>query len=89
MANTEDETRLDVKARGFYRQGKCAFFNIRIANLNAVPNKSLATEKILLHHENEKKRAYNRRVIKIEQEVFTPLVFGTNGAMGKKVCDMS
>jgi hypothetical protein len=31
----------------------------------------------------EKKRAYNKRVIEIEQGVFTPLVFGTNGAMGK------
>ena len=84
LTNTDDEARLDVKARGFYRQGQCAFFDIRIANLNVVSNKSQATEKILLRHENEKKRAYNRRVIKIEQEVFTPLVFGTNGAMGKE-----
>ena len=81
-ANTEDEARLDIKARGFYRQGQCAFFDIRIDNLNAVSNKSQTTE-ILLCHENEK-WVYNRRVIEIEQEVFTPLVFGTNGAMGKE-----
>ena len=30
------------------------------------------------------KRAYNKRVIEIEQGVFTPLAFGTNGAMGKE-----
>ena len=83
-ANTEDEVCLDVKARGFYRQGQCAFFDIRIAYLNAVSNKSQATEKILLRHENEKKRAYNRKVIEIQQGVFTPSVFGTNGAMGKE-----
>ena len=47
-------------------------------------NKSQATEKILLRHENEKKRAYNSRVIEIEHGVFTPLVFGTNGTMEKE-----
>ena len=35
------------------------------------------TESTLLRRENEKKRVYNRRVIEIEQGVFTPLVFGT------------
>ena len=83
-ANTDNEARLDIKAKGFYKQGQCAFLDIRIANLNAVSNKSQATERILLRHENEKKRAYNRRVVEIEQGVFTPLVFGTNGAMGKE-----
>ena len=34
--------------------------------------------------DNEKKRAYNQRVIEIEQGTFTPLVFGTNGAMAKE-----
>ena len=47
-------------------------------------NKPLATEKILLRHKNEKKRAYNRRVIEIEHGVFTPLVLGTNGVMEKE-----
>ena len=36
-----------------------------------------------MRHEN-KKRVYNRGVIEIEQGVFTLLVFGTNGAMGKE-----
>ena len=47
-------------------------------------NKSQATDKILLRHENEMKRVYNRRVIEIEQVVFAPLVFGTNGVMRKE-----
>ena len=75
-ANIEDDSRLDVKARGFYRQGQTAFFDIRIAHLNAESNKNLSTEKILARHENEKKRAYNRRVLEIEYGSFTPLVFG-------------
>ena len=59
--NTEDEARLDIKTRGFYRQGQSAFFDIRLAHLNTVSNKPQATGKISLRHENKKKRAYNRR----------------------------
>ena len=66
----EDESRLDVKARGFYRHGQSAFFDIRVAHLNAASYKLLPTHKILSRHENEKKREYNRRVIEIEQAVF-------------------
>ena len=83
-----DEARLDVKAKGFYRQGQCAFFDIRIANWNAVSNKSQATEKILLRHENEKKRAYNRRIIEIEQSIYTSS-FWHKWSNGKRVCDIS
>ena len=83
-SNIEDDSRLDVKVRGFYRQGQVAFFDVRIVHLNAESNKSQPTEKVLLKHEQEKKRAYNRRVLEIEHGVFTPLVFGSNGAMGKE-----
>ena len=33
------------------------------------------------HHENEKKRHYNARVMQIEKGTFTPLVFCTTGGM--------
>ena len=35
-------------------------------------------------HENEKKNAYNQRVIKVEKATFTPLVFSTTGGMGEE-----
>ena len=82
--NIEDDSRLNVKARGFNRQGQVAFFDIRIAHLNAESNNSQPTEKVLLRLEKEKKREYNRRVLEIEHEAVTPLVFGSNGAMGKE-----
>ena len=53
--NIEDDSRLNVKARGFNRQGQVAFFDIRIAHLNAESNNSQPTEKVLLRHEREKK----------------------------------
>ena len=34
--------------------------------------------------EKEKKRKYQQRVIDVEMGSFTPLVFGTNGGMGKE-----
>ena len=37
---------------------------------------------MLKNAEQEKKRAYNDRIIEVENGTFTPLVFGTNGAMG-------
>ena len=83
-ANTEDNARLDVKARRFFRDGQTAFFDVRITNVNAESNKDLPTEAIFRKAENEKKRVYNQRVIEIEQGTFTPLVFGTNGAMAKE-----
>ena len=83
-ANTEDNAWLDVKTRGFFREGQTAFFHVQIANVNAESNKDLPTEAILRKAENKKKQVYNKRVIKIEQGTFMPLVFGTNGAMGEE-----
>ena len=75
---------MDVKARGFHRQGQSALYDVRVAHLNAASGKCKSTELILLRRENEKKRVSSRGVIEIEQGVFPPLVFGTNGAMGKE-----
>ena len=50
-------------------------------------NQNRSTESIFRQHENEKKRAYLQRVIEVEQGTFTPLVFGTNGGIGRE-CDL-
>ena len=46
-ANIEDNVRLDVKARGFFRSGQDAFFDIRVAHVNASSYGDLWTEQIL------------------------------------------
>ena len=56
-ANIEDNTRLDVKARGFFRSGQCAFFDIRVVHVNPSSYGDLSTEQILDRAEKEKKRA--------------------------------
>ncbi len=40
------------------------------------------TESIFKQHEDEK-RSYLQGVIQVEQDTFTPLVFGTNGGFGR------
>ena len=82
-ANTSDEARLDVKARGFWRQGQVAFFDIRVTHLNAPASMDLRPEQIYRCNEMEKKRQYNERVINIEQGTFTPLVYSTTGGMAR------
>ena len=41
----------------------------------------LTPKQIYKKHDNEKKRQYEERVIKIEQELFSPLVFTTKGGI--------
>ena len=61
FANTEDGTRLDVKARAM------SIFDVRVAHLNASSNGSQPTEEILLSRENKKTqvlqcKSYGNRV---------------------------
>ena len=81
-ANSSDEARLDIKARGFWRRDQDAFFDTRVTHVNAASCKDLDTATIFLRQEQEKKRAYNQRIMDVEHGTFTPLVIGTNGGMG-------
>ena len=39
---------------------------------------------MLLRHEKEKKREYNRQITNIEHDTFTPLVFSVSGVLNKE-----
>ena len=80
-AITTDEARLDVRARGFWRNGQNAFFDIRTTNADNASQRNLPLSSILRNHEQEKKRAYNARVMEIEQGTFTPIVLTVKGVM--------
>ena len=45
---------------------------------------SKPTSELFEEQEEEKKRKYQQRVLDVEMGLFTPLVFGTNGGMGKE-----
>jgi hypothetical protein len=81
-ANTSDEARLDVRARGFWRDGQNAYFDIRTTNADSVSQQNKSIDSILKGHEQEKKRQYNARVMEVEQGTFTPLVITVKGVVG-------
>ena len=83
-AITSDEARLDVAARGFWTAGQIAFFDIRVFYSNATRYANQSLQQCHASNENEKKRKYNNRVMNVEQGCFTPLVFSTNGGMGRE-----
>ena len=78
----DDDARLDIRARGFWRDGQNAFFDVRVTNPDCASQQNLPLKTILRKHEQEKKRAYNRRVMEVEHGTFTPLIFTTTGVMG-------
>ena len=81
-SNTSSEARLDIRARGFWRRGQNAFFDVRVTNPDSASQVNSSIPAILRKHEEAKKREYNNRVMQIEQGTFTPLIFTTTGSMG-------
>ncbi|XP_066914998.1 uncharacterized protein [Clytia hemisphaerica] len=82
--NQSKEARLDVSTVSFWTRGQRAFFDIRVFDLQAQRYRSQELTKCYETNEKEKKRHYNERILQVENGTFTPLVFSTNGAMGKE-----
>ena len=74
----------DVRARGFWREGQNAFFDVRSTNTNSESQRHLTSKKIFTKNEREKKRQCNNRIINIEHVTFTTLVFSVKGGMAKE-----
>ena len=80
-ANKASDARLDIHARGFWERQKSAFFDVRACHTNADSYRDLTPKQVYKKHENQKKRQYAKRVMEIEQGIFTPLVFTTRGGI--------
>ena len=78
-ANKAPDARLDIYARGFGERQRSAFFDVRVCHPNADSYRDLTPKQIYKKHENEKKRHYAEKVMKIKQGTFTPLVVTTTG----------
>ena len=83
-ANTQRDARLDVRAKGFWRESQNAFFDVRITNADCDSQVDKDISSVLKKHEKEKKRQYNARVMEVEHGTFTPLVFSIKGVMGQE-----
>ena len=83
-ANTDDQSRLDIAASGFWGgRFKRAFFDVRVFNPSAQSNQQTSLTSTYRCHELEKKRQYEQRVREVEHSTFTPLVLSSTGGMGK------
>ena len=80
-ANKASDARLDIHARGFWERQKSAFFDVRACHTNADSYRDLTPKQVYKKHENQRKRQYAKRVMEIEQGIFTPLVFTTRGGI--------
>ena len=80
-ANTADDARVDVSARGFWRQGQRAYLDVRIFNPMAQSHRRKDLPTVHKENEQEKKREYDERIREVEQGTFTPLVFASSGGM--------
>lgn len=79
IGNTADQARLDIRAKGFWRAGQDAYFDVRVTNPLAASAMKVPLSKVYDRNEKEKKRLYNHRVMTVEHGTFTPLVFSVFG----------
>ena len=77
----DNDARPDIRARGFWRDGQNAYFDVRVTNVDSNSQQNSSLKSVLRKHELEKKRNYNRRIMEVEHGSFTPLVFSTSGVM--------
>ena len=83
-ANTDDNSRLDIAAHGFWESRfERAFFDVRVFNPCAQSNRQTSLLSTYRRHEQEKKRQYDQRIREVEHSTFTPLVLSTTGGMGR------
>ena len=83
-SNTADNARADVSARSIWNPLKRAFLDVRVYHgpRSSSLQKNLKTiSRMNSHHEEQKKRAYNARILEVERGVFTPIVFSISGGM--------
>ena len=76
-----ERARLDISARGLWGPFQRTFFDVRIFHPGCPSYRDKSLTALYKTHENQKKRAYQHRVLQTEKASFTPLIYSTNGAM--------
>ena len=80
--NVKEKARADVSGIGVWSTYERTFLDIKIVHPNAPSHRHKPIDKIYEYAENEKKAAYNERIIQVEKGSFTPIVMSTFGGMG-------
>ena len=80
--NKAENARLDVAGNGLWSPMERTFIDVRITHPNCPTHIDKDIAQVYRTQENEKKSAYNERIIQVEKGTFTPIVFSTFGGMG-------
>jgi hypothetical protein len=80
-ANKEDDARSDIKASGFWREMRHAYFDVKVVSPFARSNSHRNQVSLMKSAEKAKMREYKERIRDVEHADFNPLVFTTVGAM--------
>ena len=83
-SNVQNQARLDISARGIWSSNERTMFDVRITHPYCNSNIKKPLDSLLDENEKEKMRQYNARVLEVEKSTFVPLVYTTNGGMGKQ-----
>ena len=83
-ANIEPDARADIRVRGFWTDGRNAFFDTRVFYPHAPSYQSKSLQSLYRKFESDKKREYSERINAIEHGSFTPLVFSACGGLGRE-----
>ena len=75
------EIRGDVAVKGFWRRDRRTVFDVRVTDTDNPSQRGQKVKKVLVRHENEKKRKYLQPCLDARQD-FTPLVFSVDGVRG-------
>ena len=76
-ANTSQEARVDIHARGFWKRQRSVFSDVTVCHPNAESYADLTLQQIYSKHQNQKKRKYAERILQIEQGTFDTFFRGT------------
>ena len=70
------------RAKGFWRDGKNAYFDVKVTNAEADYQRHRSVKAVLKSSETSKKTSYNVRVMEVEHGTFTPIILTVKGVMG-------
>ena len=84
LPNNSNEVRVDIRTQDFWEWGQQAFFDLSVFDPNTCRYRNKSLQQCHAMNEQEKKQAYNERILQIDHGSFKPLVFSINCSMGRE-----
>ena len=75
---------VDIRTEGFWERGQQAFYDLRAFDPDIWRYLNRSLQQYHVMNEQERKRAYNERILQIDHGTFTLLVFSMNDSMGRE-----